>query len=225
MVACDRQADRRMAAFDFAMMSTLCYTGIRAQELIDLRLCDLNRGARKLTVAHGKGDKARTLTPPARFWTAMDAWLVERGKIGCKHDWIWAQDTRRRIGYDWLRARLKDIKARAGLMGSDNIQAHSLRHWFATHMLRAGANFKQIQASLGHANGVTTQIYLHSDESDAEAMETFADFDPFAAQVAPILPATPSPAPVVAPILPAGQMDMQVMMQMVMMQMMQQQQK
>lgn len=176
--ACERQSDSAQVALDLALISGLVYTGIRAQELLNLKLSDLNLHSQKLTVAQGKGQKARTLSPPLRFWTALEAWLVVRDKMGCNHDWLWAQDKGRRISYDWLLHKVDDMAARAGYKDCNNIKPHSLRHWFATHMLRNGANIKQIQAALGHSQAQTTHIYLHSDEQDAEAMAELADFDP-----------------------------------------------
>lgn len=208
--ACERQSSERDIAFDLALLSGLVYTGVRAQELLDLRICDLNRHARKLTVAQGKGQKARTVVPSKPFWTAMEAWLAEREKMNCKHDWVWAQDTSRRISYDYLLRRINDIAARAGYKGASNIKPHSLRHWFATHALRQGANAKHIQIALGHANIETTYIYLHADEQDAEVMAELTDFDPdvVLAALKPTLPEAQTntrnaPAPTVRPRRPA----------------------
>jgi hypothetical protein len=56
------------------------------------------------------------------------------------------------------------------LRGHDNIKPHTLRHWFATNMLRNGATIKQVQVALGHTDIKTTAVYLHIDEEDAKAM-------------------------------------------------------
>lgn len=176
--ACERQTNERMIAFDRAVLTSLLYTGIRAQECLNLRLGDLDANKETLEVRHGKGDKSRTLFPPRQFWEAYQQWLIEREKMGCSHDYVWAQDSARRISYEWLLKRIDDIAARAGYKENPALKPHAFRHWMATAMLRNGGTINQIQASLGHSQMSTTYLYLHGDSKDAKAMQRVMDFDP-----------------------------------------------
>jgi len=175
--ACDKQLDPFDVARSRALLATMCYTGLRASEVVALRLKDISTESRTLLVASGKGGKARSLFPPPSFFTAYQAWIAERDKDKPEHDFVWTQNKSRHISDDWLRHHLEEIKAIGGLKGHENIKPHSLRHWFATMMLRNGATIKQIQIALGHSDVTTTATYLHINEQDCRAMAQLAEFD------------------------------------------------
>ena len=191
LAACDLQRDKKRAAFERAMLSTLTYTGIRAKELLMLRLPDVNLAAKTIIVQHGKGDKSRTLYPPQPCLDAMREWLAVRPPAN--HDFVWRQNKACKTDYDGLRAMLEDVKARAGLGDAVGIKCHSLRHAMATRMLRNSADVRSIQAALGHSNLSTTMLYLHHAEQPALAMRTAAAIT--APDADATEPNTPAPAP------------------------------
>jgi integrase/recombinase XerD len=66
---------------------------------------------------------------------------------------------------------IKQAAQRVGI--NKNISPHTFRHSFATHLLKGGANIRQVQELLGHENILTTEIYTHLDSSHLrQTMET-----------------------------------------------------
>lgn len=174
LVAVGLQRDKARIAYEGALLSTLIYTGVRAQELLDMRLPNINFDGKTLIIPHGKGDKSRILYPPDEWWLAMREWVALRP--ACNHDWIWVSNVSRRISVETMRRELEEIKARAGLSNANHIKPHSIRHALATRMMVQGATIRSIQASLGHSDAQTTLNYLHHKEQAAQDMRTSASF-------------------------------------------------
>ena len=99
----------------------------------------------------------------------MREWLALRPK-DCKHPYLFAIDRQRRVWHTGLQSLLEEVKATAGYAGRENIKPHSLRHWRATDLMRAGADLKSVSAFLGHTMLSTTSIYLHTSEEQCRGI-------------------------------------------------------
>ena len=174
--ALERQRDPRHTALSRAILHTLVFCGLRAQECLDLKVAHVSLDNKTLLVASGKGRKSRMLYPSPECLAALSEWLLVR-EADCTHDWLWAEDRGRRVGYEGLRQMLEEIKCLAGLRDHANIKCHSIRHFFATHLLERGATIKQIQAAMGHSMAQTTFVYLHLGEAESKAMADLASLD------------------------------------------------
>ncbi|QOJ14905.1 MAG: tyrosine recombinase XerC [Planctomycetia bacterium] len=151
-----------LGARDRAMLETLYTTGMRVSELVDLNLGDVDLQASVVRV-RGKGKKQRVipLGPSAvkcvlhyldlRRFDAQNANFDTAALFINKHG--------QRLSTRSVRRKLDKYLLEAGLDLS--VSPHTLRHSFATHMLRRGADLRSVQEMLGHQSLSTTQIYTH----------------------------------------------------------------
>ena len=170
--AVERIERPRTLALYRSLLHVLVFTGLRSQEVLDLKTEHLNLRERSLLVASGKGSKSRTVYLTDDSAAALTEWLALRGE--CSHEWLWAFDAGRRIGKQTLSQCLKDVCGIAGLKGNKNVRCHSLRHFAASNMMSNGASIKVVQAALGHASIAQTATYLHLGEKEAEKMAQYA---------------------------------------------------
>jgi len=175
--AAERQIKPRDATMSMALVATMLYTGLRAFEIVQMRISDVDLRAHTLQVPNGKGGTSEIMYPAPEFFDSIRAWLSERDKIGCQHDSLWAQDRRRGISDDWLRSHIHDLQIRAGIDPESPLTPHAIRRSFARRLDRNGASLLTIQKALRHADPRTTHIYLRADDKDARALASYGGFD------------------------------------------------
>jgi len=152
---------------DRAILETLYATGIRAGELANLQLDDVDTEERLLRVVLGKGRKDRNvpLTRPAA--EAIEAYLLHaRPRIrGAKHSTLLFLAPRGgRMHDDTLNTLVRAWAKKARI--EKHVTCHTLRHSAATHLLKGGADIRHIQKLLGHASLQTTERYTRVEVSD-----------------------------------------------------------
>ncbi len=147
---------------DAAMLELIYATGMRVSEVVSLQITnlDLQNGVVRCV---GKGSKERLLPIHQGAVAAVQAYLREgRPNLAKAKDADGAVFLNRRgerltrQGF-WLI--LKGYGQDAGIKAP--LTPHTLRHSFATHMLRGGAPLRNVQELLGHASISTTQIYTY----------------------------------------------------------------
>ena len=146
---------------DQAMLELLYATGLRVTELVSLDLDSISLDKRSpMARCMGKGAKERSVPIHAQALRALVVYLNEGRTRMVKNKSERALFVNRRgerltrQGF-WLI--LKQYAKDAKIEGP--VTPHSLRHSFATHMLRGGAPLRNVQELLGHANISTTQVY------------------------------------------------------------------
>jgi len=146
---------------DKAMLELLYATGLRASELVGLRLQDINL-ERGFVIVVGKGSKERAV-PLGEVAGARVREYIDRARPlllkGRESDFLFISSRHRQITRQMFWERIKHYVRKAGIMKS--VSPHTLRHSFATHLLDNGADLRAVQAMLGHSDISTTQIYTY----------------------------------------------------------------
>jgi site-specific recombinase XerD len=136
--------------------------GLRASEVIALKVGDIDSERMTLRVEQGKGRKDRYAMLSPLLLEQLRAWwrvAHARGKIFSKG---WLFPGLNPMDPLTVRQLNRAIRAAADAAGIDKrVSMHSLRHAFATHLLEQKVDIRVIQVLLGHKKLETTSIYTH----------------------------------------------------------------
>lgn len=147
-----------------AIIEMLYGCGLRVSELIELKLSHWYRkdGFIKVT---GKGDKER-LVPMGKITENVLSIYVEQ--IRCHQsigpafkDHIFLNRRGQKLSRVMIFTIVKNLAEVSGI--KKTVSPHSLRHSFATELIKRGADLRAVQEMLGHESITTTQIYTHID--------------------------------------------------------------
>lgn len=151
---------------DKAILETLFSTGLRVSELCSLNIDKINLEEGEFSV-RGKGQKIRTVFLSESAKTALKKYLEIRQNLNKTTKTLKNGNDKtlfinKNGGRLTPRSVERMVKKYATFSGiSKKVVVHSLRHAFATDLLRGGADLRSIQTMLGHSNISTTQIYTH----------------------------------------------------------------
>jgi len=148
---------------DGALLELLYGTGMRVSEASDLRLEALQLDLGFVTVK-GKGGKERVV-PLGEVAKERVVLYLKEGRPslakGSASPYLFLNPRGGKLSRQGVWKVVKRYALAAGI--KTRITPHTLRHSFATHLLRRGADLRFVQAMLGHADISTTQIYTHVD--------------------------------------------------------------
>jgi len=148
-------------------LETIYSLGLRVGEGTRLKICDMDSARMVVHVRNGKGGKDRYVPLPRRTLQLLrEFWLIHRNQ-----EWLFPRVGRGNGEYhqdrpinEPMSITVVQMAFKEGLKASGIRKmacVHSLRHSYATHLLEAGVNLRQIQTNLGHNSPATTAVYAH----------------------------------------------------------------
>lgn len=153
-----------------ALLMTTYAAGLRASEVVSLRVADIDSQRMMIRVVGGKGNKDRYTVLSHRLVEELRRyWRCER-----PHPWLFpAQGTHRPLSARAAYKVFTQAKDAAGIHKTGGL--HLLRHAFATHLLEAGVPLRTIQVLMGHRSIRTTVRYLRVTAKTVAATESPLD--------------------------------------------------
>lgn len=146
---------------DKAMLELMYACGMRVSELVSMNVADLDLSA-GFVRCFGKGSKERVIPIHDKAIGALEVYLA-KARPALLRDTdekaLFLNRRGERLTRQGFWLILKAYVKAAGITA--DVTPHTLRHSFATHMLRGGADLRAVQELLGHANISSTQVYTH----------------------------------------------------------------
>jgi integrase/recombinase XerD len=200
-----RLLDAAPAGRDRVLLQVAYGCGLRLEELLHLRVGDIDSSRMIIHVRHGKGAKDRLVPLALRLLQELRAyWLKYRPRTwlfpGKKPDGTMTSSN--------VQRRLTRVLQRVGF--SKPCSMHTLRHSYATHLLEAGVDVLTLKTLMGHSSLQTTARYLHISTHRLHQTPSLLDLLALprpgvapawmkpAEQSTEPLPAAPSPSVVIA---------------------------
>ena len=165
--------DEFILSRNFFIINLFLHTGLRISELVSLDVKDMEKTKKnEFLQIIGKGNKERVIPinisqlceELSDHNSLIEKYLDYRKSIKCDDDALFVSKNGKRLTPRSIQMTLKKIISYSNI--DKEITPHKLRHTFATHFLRNGANIRIVQEVLGHSSISTTQIYTHSNKED-----------------------------------------------------------
>lgn len=147
---------------DKAMIEFLYATGCRVDEMVNVKLSDINTDTKEVEL-FGKGKKHRISYLNARAIVALDNYLrIRKGES----EYLFVKSKK---PHDKLSTRqIESIVKELGALANVDVTPHVIRHTTATDAISRGMPIEQVQKLLGHEDISTTLIYAEVDQANVK---------------------------------------------------------
>lgn len=166
---------------NYALINLMARTGLRTIEIVRANIEDMKQeGGEALLFVQGKGrdSKDEFVVLTEKTLKPILVYLRTREKADPKAPLFVSLSDRnkgQRLTTKTLRGLVKELLRKIDV-DSSKLSAHSLRHFFATQSLKAGAPLMQVKEAMRHKSVETTQRYLHNLERTEKGAERYIDF-------------------------------------------------
>lgn len=144
---------------DLAIVLTMLFCDLRSQEVIKIRIEDIDFQQRLICV-RGKGKRERLVPIPLQLLQVEKYLHIERPES--EHPELFLVMQGENYAYPISREGLRSFfRYRRKKLGIDQARAHQFRHTFASDLARAGVPISIIQKLLGHSDIKTCEIYIN----------------------------------------------------------------
>jgi integrase/recombinase XerD len=147
---------------DRALLTLLYGTGIRASESASLREDDVDLSDQTIRVT-GKGGHQRVIPLNDQVVQALATYRTSRGTLAPEAPFFRSR-SKKALSRGAIFERVRKYAGLARI--PKRVSPHTLRHTFATHLVRADVNLVVLRDLLGHRNLTSTQLYLHLTAHD-----------------------------------------------------------
>lgn len=166
---------------DYAIINLMARTGLRTMEVVGANVGDIKqKGGEALLYIQGKGrdSKDSFVILTEKSLNPIFDYLRVRGKTDPEDPLFVSLSDRNKDQRLSTRTLRMIVKKNLIKINIDNpkLSAHSLRHFFATQSLKAGAQLLQVKEALRHVSIETTQKYLHVIDRIQNGAERYVDF-------------------------------------------------
>jgi len=143
---------------DRLLLALMAYAGLRRSELLGIDWDDVDLSRRFLRVRRAKGGRQRTIPIHPALAPLFAEYYATRVPLTEQAVFVGVQGNR--LHYTQLGQTFRHYVNAAGVNERKRVTPHTLRHVFASELLHAGANLRQIQELLGHKHLDSTQRYM-----------------------------------------------------------------
>ena len=172
----DIKLDDHFSYRNKAMLELMYATGLRVSELVELKLNDIDFSDDIIRIM-GKGSKERIIPIGDIALEYLEEYINNHRSLmlkGNSCDYVFLNNHGKKMTRQGFFKIIKKIAKDVGI--NSEISPHTLRHSFASHLLKYGADLRTIQELLGHSDISTTQVYTHI--ANEELRKNYDEYHP-----------------------------------------------